>query len=120
MEQGGFSPWEALRGGTIGGARHLGMDAEIGSLEVGKLDTLRVDQAAELCLDRCLELGGRPYLYGWHRLDDTTLERLYGDDLRRLCALRRELDPEGLFQPTGPLAGSGKQGNKKEPPEDFT
>ncbi len=65
----------------------------------------RVDAAAELCLDRCLDLGGRPYLYGWHRLDGATLERLYGDDLRRLRALRQELDPDGLFQPAGPLAG---------------
>lgn len=37
MEQGGFSPWQALRGGTIDGATHLGMDKQIGSIEVGKL-----------------------------------------------------------------------------------
>ncbi len=42
MGQGGFTPWEALRNGTISGATHLGMDKDIGSLEVGKLADLVV------------------------------------------------------------------------------
>ena len=42
MHQGGFSAWEALRGGTIDGARHLGMDKQIGSIEVGKVADLAV------------------------------------------------------------------------------
>lgn len=37
MQQGGFTPWQALRSGTIQGAEYLGMDKDIGSLEVGKL-----------------------------------------------------------------------------------
>lgn len=42
MEQGGFTPWEAIRGGTIDGARHLGMDKQIGSIEAGKVADLVV------------------------------------------------------------------------------
>lgn len=42
MEQGGFTPWEALRGGTIDGATHLGMAKDIGSIEKGKLADLVV------------------------------------------------------------------------------
>ena len=44
MTQGGFTPWEALRGASIDGANSLGMDHEIGSLEIGKLaDIMIVD-----------------------------------------------------------------------------
>ena len=37
MAQGGFTPFEAIRGATIDGATHLGMDHDLGSIEVGKL-----------------------------------------------------------------------------------
>ncbi|MFV0388004.1 MAG: amidohydrolase family protein [Pyrinomonadaceae bacterium] len=42
MNQGGFSPWQALRAGTIQGAKYLGMDQYIGSIEPGKLADLAV------------------------------------------------------------------------------
>jgi Tol biopolymer transport system component/imidazolonepropionase-like amidohydrolase len=42
MVQGGFSPWEALRGATIDGAAYFGMDDDIGSIETGKLADLIV------------------------------------------------------------------------------
>lgn len=40
MNQGGFTPWEAIRGATIDAATHLGMDKHIGSIEKGKLADL--------------------------------------------------------------------------------
>jgi imidazolonepropionase-like amidohydrolase/Tol biopolymer transport system component len=42
MAQGGFTPWEALRGATWDPAASLGMDHEIGSIETGKLADLAI------------------------------------------------------------------------------
>ncbi len=42
MHQGGFTPWEALRGGTIDAAWYVGLDGDVGSLEVGKLADLAI------------------------------------------------------------------------------
>ena len=46
--QGGFSNLEALRAGTLWGAEYIGMDKDIGSLEVGKLADLVVLDANPL------------------------------------------------------------------------
>ena len=40
--QGGMTPLEALRCATLSGARYLGMDADLGSIEKGKLADLVV------------------------------------------------------------------------------
>ena len=42
FEQGGMTPLEAIRAGTLNGARYLGLDGDIGSLAKGKLADLAV------------------------------------------------------------------------------
>lgn len=80
MEQGGFTPFEALRGATLDGARYLGMDADIGSIEVGKLADLVViegDPLEDLRQSeqvRYVMLNGR--LYDAKRMDQIAPERV--------------------------------------------
>jgi imidazolonepropionase-like amidohydrolase len=42
LQQGGMSNMEALRAATIEGARYLGFDGDLGSIETGKLADLIV------------------------------------------------------------------------------
>ena len=57
LQQGGMTPMEALRAATIDGARYLGLDGEIGSLENGKLADLIVLDRNPLENIRQLRLG---------------------------------------------------------------
>ena len=44
LEQGGFTPWEAIRAATIDGATYVGLNDDIGSIEPGKLaDVVVID-----------------------------------------------------------------------------
>jgi len=48
LAQGGMSSLQAIRSATLNGAEHLGMDKEIGSLEIGKLADLMILDANPL------------------------------------------------------------------------
>jgi imidazolonepropionase-like amidohydrolase len=67
LAQGGMSPHQALRAATLHGAAYLGLDRDLGSLEVGKLADLAVvagDPLADLRRSedvRYTVLGGRLY-----------------------------------------------------------
>ena len=82
MVQGGFTPWEALRGATIDGASYLGMDGDVGSIEVGKLADLAVIDGNPLEDIRASEnvtwtmIGGRLY-------DAATMNQIAPDKIER-------------------------------------
>ena len=67
FEQGGFTPWEALRSATLSGAEYLGFDGDVGSIEKGKLADLVVidgDPLKDLRRTEFIDytmLGGRLY-----------------------------------------------------------
>ena len=58
----------------------------------------QVTRAMKICLDKCLELEGRPYLYGWHDLDAAGMQELYGPDYDRFLELKRQHDPGNIIE----------------------
>jgi FAD/FMN-containing dehydrogenase len=76
------------------GFYYMGRVADAAGLEAAQA-------AHRACLEKCLELGGRPYLYGRTGLTRETLQSVYGADYARVRALREDLDPQGLLNPEG-------------------
>jgi imidazolonepropionase-like amidohydrolase/Tol biopolymer transport system component len=72
--KGGMTPLEAIRNATLNGAHYLGMDKDIGSLEVGKLADLVVidgDLLADIRQsDRVVDVMQNGRLYSLPRLDE--------------------------------------------------
>ena len=72
--KGGMTPLEAIRNGTLNGAHYLGMDRDIGSLEVGKLADLVVidgDPTTDIRQsDRVVDVMLNGRLYSLPRLDE--------------------------------------------------
>jgi cytosine/adenosine deaminase-related metal-dependent hydrolase len=82
LEQGGMTPYEALRSATIHGAHYLGMDGDIGSLAPGKLADLAIidgNPLEDLRLSEAVShtiLGGRIY-------DAATMDQQWPDVVER-------------------------------------
>lgn len=86
-EQGGLTPHQALRAATLSGARYLGLDRDLGSLEVGKLADFLVLEENPLESIRNSERI-RETVLGGHVYSARSLSLLNGDagDPRRLPA----------------------------------
>lgn len=81
----------------------LGADFIIPRRDTGSIRHAR-DRMNHL-LGKCIELGGRPYLYGGIDFDDREKRRLFGDDYDRLQQLKAECDPRGVITSTPFLPG---------------
>jgi imidazolonepropionase-like amidohydrolase/Tol biopolymer transport system component len=72
--KGGMTPLEALRNGTLNGAHYLGLDRDLGSLEVGKLADLVVidgDPTVDIRQsDRVVDVMLNGRLYSLPRMDE--------------------------------------------------
>jgi len=82
FEQGGMSPHRALIAGTINGARYIGMEADLGSLEAGKLADLIVLEENPLENLRSSELV-RYVMVGGRIFDALSMNELAGEKVQR-------------------------------------
>ncbi|QHQ40646.1 amidohydrolase family protein [Microbulbifer hydrolyticus] len=97
MEQGGFTPWEAFRAGTIDGARYLGMDQDLGSLEPGKLADIIVVDGNPLENLRLSEKVAYTVING-KVFDAATMNEVNGDE--RLAFFHERLPVSAMPTPT--------------------
>lgn len=99
LGQGGMKPMEVLRAGTLAGAQYLGLDKDLGSLEVGKLADLAIlDQDPLLDLHATRQVS-MVMIGGW-LFDAATMNEVGGE--------QRKPAPFYFSEP-GRLASGGKR-----------
>ena len=108
LAQGGMTPLEALRAGTLHGAAYLGLDKDIGSLEVGKLaDVAIVSGRPDVDLRssekvKWTVLGGRVY-------DAATMDEIAPRQVKQpMVWWRRPGEGAGIPGPAGCGCGLGR------------
>jgi imidazolonepropionase-like amidohydrolase/Tol biopolymer transport system component len=100
LSLGGMTPLEAIRAATLDPARYLGMDGEIGSLEVGKLADLVVIDADVLADIRNSDRVSHVMING--RLYDSATMDEVGATPRKRAPFFFERLPGGYAPPTAP------------------
>jgi imidazolonepropionase-like amidohydrolase/Tol biopolymer transport system component len=98
--QGGMTPHEALRAGTLNGARYIGLDRDLGSLEVGKLADIAIIAGDPLADIRSSEKVAYTVING--RIFEAASMAEVGNHPRERSSLWWELDAAG--RPEGALA----------------
>lgn len=102
LGQGGMKPLEALRAGTLAGARYLGMDKDLGSLEVGKLaDVVVLDKNPLEDLRNSKSV--RYTLVNGRLFDASTMNEL-GNHPRQRARLFFELEGNEAWGPTSSMS----------------
>jgi imidazolonepropionase-like amidohydrolase len=93
LAQGGFGPMQALRAATLAGAEYLGMDRDLGSLEVGKLADILVLDGNPLEDIRATETT-RLVMANGRLLDAVTMDETGNHPRERKPLWLRETDSE--------------------------
>ena len=112
LAQGGMRPLEALRCATLLGARYLGLDRDIGSIEPGKLADILVLERNPLEDIRNSDSVVRTLLNG-RLYDAMTMDELAPDALRkrRPYSFERWTGSTGLVRSAAGCAGCGRPGD---------